>query len=104
MITEKQYQYIKTKLYKWNIYDEDIKQLTKKEASNIIQRNIIEHRPLLQWYCTQINNLKYAKKFEFTKCIKNMVSDRYYLNKRLLEESIGCKLEYTPFLGDKENE
>lgn len=97
MITDKQYQFIKNKLSKWKIYDEDIKKLTKEEASGIIKRNIIEHRPLLQWYCIDINGSIYAKKFEFTKYIQNMVSDRYFLNKRLLEESMDCKLEYAPF-------
>ena len=94
-ITDKQIKYIWSVLgKKYGIHYEDIESLTKKEASGIIKRNIQENRPLLQWYCMAYEDGKRcAKKFEYAKYIKNMKSDRYYLNKRLLEKSMGRKLE-----------
>lgn len=60
MITEKQYNYIKNKID--YVILEDLRKLTKKEASEIIKRNIIEKHPLLQWYVwiDKKNNKKYA--------------------------------------------
>lgn len=94
-ITDKQIKFIWGVLgEKYSIHYEDIENLTKKEASGIIKRNIVEGRPLLQWYCMVYEDGKEcAKKFEYAKYIKNMKSDRCYLNKRLLEKSMGRKLE-----------
>ena len=95
-ITDKQIKYIYDVLgEKYQIYIEDIKSLTKKEASGIIKRNIKEKRPLLQWYCgAYADGKEYFKKGISGKNNKDMVSDRYYLNKRLLEKNTGKKVSY----------
>ena len=48
MITDKQYQYIINKIP--YVIENDLCNLTKKEAYEIIQRNIVQNKPLLQWY------------------------------------------------------
>lgn len=90
MITEKQINYIWNVLGKKElIHYEDIKKLTKKEATGIIKRNIIEHRPLLQWYCMEYEDGSLcAKKFRAYN-----INDEYFLNKRLLNEHVGVELE-----------
>lgn len=94
-ITEKQIKYIWSVLgKKYGLHYEDIENLTKKEASGIIKRNIQENRPLLQWYCMAYEDGKRcAKKVLDIYNTRNMKSDRCYLNKRLLEKSMGRKLE-----------
>lgn len=101
MITEKQYNYIYCILGKEITEIEQLKQITKYEASKIILRNIVEHRPYLQWYIWIYKDKAYAnttRYFNFNKILKKYNEDeikiipKLFVNKRLAEEHIGKRL------------
>lgn len=101
MITEKQFNYIKNKLGREIPDIEQLKKLTKKEASGIISRNIVEHRPFLQWYVWQKDGKTYTcttryytlddKLFEYYERFKVIITPILFINKRLADEYIGEK-------------
>ena len=91
MITDKQYQYIINKIP--YVKEEDLQNITKEEASQIIKRNIIENRPLLQWYVwkDKKTNIKYACTIHSDKQYKKENDDciiyaKVFLKKRQAEE------------------
>lgn len=101
MITEKQFNYIKNKLGREIPDIEQLKKLTKKEASGIISRNIVNHAPFLQWYIWTYKDNIYANTtriypfFEVEK-YKNgeiKVQPKIFVNKRLAEEFANQKLK-----------
>lgn len=104
LITNKQLWFIKKKLYeKGERYDyEDLKKITRYEASGIIKRNIIGGSPLYQWFVWK--DLENGELYCNTcRTIQNATDERYlgkiilepkvFLTKRLAEKYYGRKLE-----------
>lgn len=102
MITEKQYNYINSVLGKEISEIEQLRQITKQEASNIILRNIVEHRPFLQWYIWNYKGTNYANTtriYTFEEKTKKYnkgeikVLPKIFINKRLADEFANQKLK-----------
>lgn len=101
MITEKQFNYIKGKLGHEITDIEQLKKLTKKEASGIISRNIINHAPFLQWYVWQKEDKTFTcttryytlgdKVLEYYEKFGVFVTPILFVNKRLADEYVGEK-------------
>ena len=97
MITDKQYQYIVNKIP--YVIKNDLINITKKEASRIIETNIVNNKPLLQWYVwlDKKLNRKYACTFKGNKQTYKETSDyivysKVFLKKRQAEEYYKQKL------------
>ena len=101
MITEKQFNYIKSKLGHEIEDIRQLKKLTKKEATGIITRNIVEHRPFLQWYLWKRNGITYScttrgysfndKLFDCYDKHEAVIIPKIFINKRLADEYFGEK-------------
>lgn len=101
MITEKQFNYIKSKLGHEIKDIKQLKKLTKKEASGIIKRNIVEHRPFLQWYVWQKEGKIYTcttrgytmdnKLLGWYERFGILITPIIFINKRLADEYVGEK-------------
>ena len=99
MITDKQYQYIINKIP--YVKEEDLQNITKEEASQIIKRNIIENRPLLQTYGwrDKKTNEKYCCTIHSNKqeCFEDdniEIYNKVYLKKRQAEEHWNTQLQF----------
>lgn len=103
LITDKQYYRIKKDLVaKYNIDLDDLKKLTKQEASRIIQTNIVRGCPLLQWYVWHEigKNKLYANTCEYAENImcnsfldKIELKPKIFIKKRMADKYYGEVIE-----------
>lgn len=92
-ITPKQKELIKRVLIKRKHYQLDefqLQNLTKQEASGIINRNIVQKRPLHIWYAYGVGNNIYSCQVQGNNkyTIRNK---KTFIKKRLLDEYYGIK-------------